>query len=89
MDATADPVAAIGTMEPPPPPRTPTKKSRGADKEDLIPAPFTPSINRVLAAPVVPTPLPAGLTVATLRARLNGKNRIKWEFPDQFSNVLT
>jgi DNA-3-methyladenine glycosylase II len=84
---TADSVAAVGTMAPPP--KTPTKKRKGADEEEMIPEPFTPSINRVLAAPVVPTPLPPGLTVATLRARLNGKNKIKLELFHLSNIVLT
>ena len=87
MDATEDSVAAVGTMAPPP--KTPTKKRKGADEEEMIPEPFTPSINRVLAAPVVPTPLPPGLTVATLRARLNGKNKIKLELLHLPNIVLT
>lgn len=72
-DASAEPTAATSVIIPP---RTPTKKK----KEDTglpIPPPFTPSINRVLNAPVQPTPLPAGLTVAQLRSRLNGKNKVK------------
>jgi len=76
MDASEGGTAAVGGIAPPPPPKTPKKKREGAE---MIPAPFTPSIDRVLTAPVVPTPLPAGLTVATLRARLNGKNKIKWD----------
>ena len=74
-----DATAATGSMAPPPP-KTPTKKRKGNDEEDAdypIPAPFTPSINRVLTASVMPSPLPAGLTIANLRARLNGKNKIK------------
>lgn len=82
MDATTNVVAAVGKMGPPPPPVTPKKKGRkGADNDEAgdypIPAPFTPSINRVLTAPVMPYPLPPGVTIANLRARLNGKNKIK------------
>lgn len=45
-----------------------------------IPSPLTPSITQVLsraldAAP--PPPLPAGLTVASLKSRLDGKKKIK------------
>jgi DNA-3-methyladenine glycosylase II len=87
MDASADPVAAVGSMAPPP--KTPTKKRKGADEGEMIPEPFTPSINRVLAAPVVPTPLPPGLTVATLRARLSGKNKIKLRLLHLSNIVLT
>lgn len=80
MDATTSTVAAVGSMAPPPPPKTPTKKRKGTDEEDAdypIPPPFTPSINRVLTAPVMPYPLPPGVTIANLRARLTGKNKIK------------
>lgn len=52
----------------------------------LLPKPFTPSINRTLYAKDEqstcdslqnPTPLPEGLTVASLKGRLNGK-KIKY-----------
>lgn len=46
-----------------------------------IPPPLTPSINQVLSpAPDAPPPppLPAGLTVASLRGRLDGKKKIKY-----------
>ena len=46
----------------------------------LTPLPLTPSVTRVLArAPDAPPPppLPAGLTVASLKSRLDGKKKIK------------
>jgi DNA-3-methyladenine glycosylase II len=73
MNATHDTTAAVGSMMPP---QTPTKKK--SDQADLpIPPPFTPSIDRVLKAPTRLTPLPSGTTVANLRSRLNGKNKVK------------
>jgi len=45
-----------------------------------MPPPLTPSVTRVLArAPDAPPPppLPAGLTIASLRSRLDGKKKIK------------
>ncbi|KAF7793830.1 hypothetical protein EIP86_004951 [Pleurotus ostreatoroseus] len=48
---------------------------------DVLPTPFTPSINKVLNAqsgsPSDLPPLPQGLTVATLKSRLNSKNKVK------------
>lgn len=75
-DAMANAVAATGSMAPP---QTPKKGKKSDDSADglSLPPPFTPSINRVLKAPVMPTPLPAGLTISELRARLNGKKKIK------------
>ncbi len=46
-----------------------------------IPPPLTPSVTQVLSrAPDAPPPppLPAGLTVASLKSRLNGKNKVKY-----------
>jgi DNA-3-methyladenine glycosylase II len=76
MDASANITAAAGAMGPP---ETPKKKSKRStiDNEAPIPPPFTPSIDRVLKAPMVPTPLPPGLTLTELRARLNGKKKVK------------
>lgn len=76
-DAITNAVAATGSMAPP---QTPKKTKKSDDSADglSLPPPFTPSINRVLKAPVIPTPLPAGLTISELRARLNGKKKIKW-----------
>ncbi|KAI0305698.1 DNA glycosylase [Multifurca ochricompacta] len=44
-----------------------------------MPPPLTPSVTRVLsrAPDAPPPPLPAGLTVASLRSRLDGKKKIK------------
>lgn len=44
------------------------------------PPPLTPSVTQVLsrAPDVAPPPLPAGLTVASLRSRLDGKKKIKY-----------
>lgn len=79
-DATMEVAAIPGPMAPPQTPRK--KKNKGGEAEKdmidpLLPIPFTPSINRVLAAPVIPTPLPPGLTVRELRSRLDGKKKIK------------
>ncbi|PVF96773.1 DNA glycosylase [Serendipita vermifera] len=76
MDASENVTAATGAMGPP---ETPKKKSKrgNRDNEAPIPPPFTPSIDRVLKAPMVPTPLPPGLTLSELRARLNGKKKVK------------
>jgi DNA-3-methyladenine glycosylase II len=50
-----------------------------------MPEPFTPSINRTLKGPglgsVKPPPLPEGLSAAALKARLEGKKRIKYVLP--------
>ena len=45
-----------------------------------MPPPLTPSVTQVLsrAADATPPPLPAGLTVASLRSRLDGKKKIKY-----------
>ena len=45
-----------------------------------MPPPLTPSVTQVLsrAPDVTPPPLPAGLTVASLRSRLDGKKKIKY-----------
>ncbi len=47
-----------------------------------LPPAFTPSINRTLHkvqnTSFVPEPLPEGLTVAALKARLDGKKKIKY-----------
>lgn len=44
------------------------------------PPPLTPSVTQVLsrAPDVAPPPLPTGLTVASLRSRLDGKKKIKY-----------
>ncbi|KAF8502181.1 DNA glycosylase [Russula emetica] len=45
-----------------------------------MPSPLTPSVTRVLAPALdapPPPPLPAGLTIASLRSRLDGKKKIK------------
>ncbi|KAK0212694.1 DNA glycosylase [Desarmillaria ectypa] len=59
-------------------PSTPKKNDMGAP---ALPPAFTPSINRTLHkvqdTSFVPEPLPEGLTVATLKARLDGKKKIK------------
>jgi DNA-3-methyladenine glycosylase II len=46
-----------------------------------MPPPLTPSVTKVLSrAPDAPPPppLPAGLSIDTLRDRLNGKNKVKY-----------
>ena len=45
-----------------------------------MPPPLTPSVTQVLsrAPDVTPPPLPTGLTVASLRSRLDGKKKIKY-----------
>ena len=57
----------------------------GTDSDDdagVLPTPFTPSINKILAGDVasgsskLPS-LPEGLTVAKLKSRLDSKNKIK------------
>ncbi|KAL1748677.1 DNA glycosylase [Schizophyllum fasciatum] len=53
-----------------------------AEDEDsgLLPPPFTPSVNKVLARDPddgPPPPLPAGLSVPELRTRLTGKKKVK------------
>jgi len=55
-----------------------TAPAPGALGLPSMPPPLTPSVTRVLTrmhAP--PPPLPAGLTVTSLRSRLGGKNKIK------------
>ncbi|KAG8826434.1 hypothetical protein FRB91_007479 [Serendipita sp. 411] len=77
-DATREPAATGANMAPP---QTPVKKGKKRGEEGgsqgLIPEPFTPSINRVLTQPIMAQPFPPGLTVATLKSRLNGKNKVK------------
>ncbi|KZT10642.1 DNA glycosylase [Laetiporus sulphureus 93-53] len=78
-------------------PVTPVKKNNGKGKnrgpadadevDSVLPAPFTPSINRVLnmnaygngaaGAAAPPSPLPDGLTPAIMKSRLDGKKKIK------------
>ena len=76
-----------------PVPRTPRKKATGSEEDseedDEIPiptlpeppTPFTPSINKTLNRAVPEQkkahPLPDGLTVEVLKARLDGKKKIK------------
>lgn len=83
-------------------PSTPKKKGKGKGAEEpveagmALPTPFTPSINRTLnmlgkpdghkAAVNVP-PLPEGLTVAQMKARLTGK-KIKCVFLDPMFVLL-
>ncbi|KAG8834247.1 hypothetical protein FRC17_009323 [Serendipita sp. 399] len=79
-DATKEPAATGANMAPP---QTPVKRGKKKNNEEegetqgLMPEPLTPSINRVLTQPVNPQALPPGLTVAALKARLNGKNKVK------------
>ena len=72
----------------PPAPVTPKRSTVGDDAEIESPSvpsgppqAFTPSINRTLNKTLPgeykPPPLPAGLTVESLKARLNGKNKVK------------
>lgn len=87
MDASKEQDKAIGSMGPP---QTPIKKqgANGQSSESMIPEPMTPSINRVLAEPTQPTPLPPGLTVAALKARLNGRNKGKPPLsPDEMESL--
>lgn len=67
-------------------PSTPVKKARKDDEEagedlPLPPPVFTPSINRTLnrtlPSQYLPSPLPEGLSVKELQARLDGKKKIK------------
>ena len=47
----------------------------------MMPPPFTPSINKTLnnvQEGFKPTPLPAGMTVATLKSRMDPKKKIKY-----------
>ena len=73
-----------------PVPRTPRKKGSQDDEDDesdglpslpAPPTPFTPSIhtalNRAPAAEKSIHPLPEGLTVDILKARLDGKKKVK------------
>lgn len=55
-----------------------------------MPPPLTPSVTQVLsrAPDVTPPPLPAGLTVASLRSRLDGKKKIKYVQKTPFGYVL-
>jgi DNA-3-methyladenine glycosylase II len=75
-DATANVVAATGSMAPPQTPKK-AKKGDAIPNGSSIPPPFTPSIDRVLRVPVVPTPLPTGLTISELKSRLSGKKKVK------------
>lgn len=87
-----DPAAGLSSIAPGPAPSTPVRgasKKLGTDAvEDsdvpdlpILPEPFTPSINKTLnkSQPFgQPRPsLPEGLTVATLKSRLNGKAKVK------------
>lgn len=50
------------------------------DEAGVLPTPFTPSINKILAKSSDGSPeppLPEGLTVGTLKSRLDGKKKIK------------
>lgn len=66
-------------------PSTPTKTKGDSNKENeevpLPPPAFTPSINRTLNRKLPPqyqpAPLPEGLSVKELQARLDGKKKIK------------
>ena len=73
-------------------------KEKETEKEEadagVLPPPFTPSINKTLNMLGNPDevgigfqapPLPEGLTVAQMKTRLTGKNKIKWV---PFSAVL-
>lgn len=69
-------------------------KGKMAQVPDIpfLPAPFTPSINKTLSAisgkPGKSVPaLPAGLTVATLRSRLDPKKKVKWAIPRGMLNI--
>ena len=55
-----------------------------------MPPPLTPSVTQVLsrAPDVPPPPLPAGLTVASLRSRLDGKKKIKYVRKKYSDSVL-
>ena len=52
-----------------------------------MPPPLTPSVTQVLSRgpDVTPPPLPTGLTVASLRSRLDGKKKIKYVQKDRRS----
>ncbi|KAI0341982.1 DNA glycosylase [Trametopsis cervina] len=53
------------------------------DESDVLPVPFTPSVNKILNKTSLTSnipPLPAGLTVAELKRRVNAKNKIKGAF---------
>jgi DNA-3-methyladenine glycosylase II len=54
--------------------------SSGSNGLPSVSQPLTPSVTQILArAPdAPPPPLPAGLTVASLRSRLDGKKKIKY-----------
>lgn len=80
----------------PDPPSTPPRKGRGKARPEqaaiqetpgpglnAIPPPFTPSIKKTLAdtSGPPPPPLPNGMTVAVLKTRLTGKNKIRLVHP--------
>jgi DNA-3-methyladenine glycosylase II len=79
-------------------PSTPQKPKQTIEDHDgeegdnpfPIPPPFTPSINRTLRQPLLPTPhaLPDGLTVSILKGRLEGK-KIKGAFltPEEMESL--
>lgn len=62
-----------------------SKKSTNDDiQENVLPTPFTPSVNKILNSrtdslgePVEPPSLPIGMTVTSLRARLDPKKKTK------------
>ncbi|KAL4254230.1 Alkylbase DNA Glycosylase/Transcriptional Activator [Abortiporus biennis] len=63
-------------------------KKKAREEDDVLPTPFTPSINKTLnmrmnkdGAPIKkPFPLPVGLTVTMLKGRLDVKKKIKGAF---------
>lgn len=64
-------------------PSTPPPANKTDGGVAAPPPTFTPSIKKTLAKPgkgSAPVPLPAGLTTADLKSRLDGKKKIKWVF---------
>ncbi|PSR73343.1 hypothetical protein PHLCEN_2v10808 [Hermanssonia centrifuga] len=83
-DQDEEPIAQGVSSVPPAPglPVTPALPRKGVHNEaDILPTPFTPSINKVLTMNSRVSdeilPLPEGLTVAALKTRLDTKKKIK------------
>jgi DNA-3-methyladenine glycosylase II len=61
----------------------PVPKQEAKDREEnLLPPTLTPSVNKILhpsasESSFKPPALPAGLTVASLKSRMNSKNKVK------------
>lgn len=69
----------------PPAPMTPRKGGKDTGRSEdvpMMPVPFTPSVNRVLAGGSMnfKPPLPEGMTVAVLKSRHDAKKKVKCVF---------